>query len=526
MKSIGSGSNQYTIIPVNSGDKIKIDAPSTGDTVIAALKTYTSPTTDTSPDFSETTGWTGTVRIYANQTKEFEAPSDANYLYMFLGAKPTYPRKPTSFIVNGYDIAGTMFDQFGELLLRVDSIEDIAVVSDGIKDLSKYPVLTGWIDNSANPQVWKIANYSSVIPVNGGEKIEIIAPTTSNNRVAYAALKTFAGVVKDSTPDFSSAEGWNAVRYVEVTNGFIGQLPDDAQYLYLYRGNSTTYNRTPISLVIGGYDIIKSFGNNIGNKVSKNGAVPTIRFMQWNIGAFDYGRKPSTGNPAGMSDEQYAEKLPKYREFFCKYRPEILCMQECLQYVDKNHNHESDDVLFNDILPYSAKSGELRIKSVFPIVEYGTGSVQGLTNSLPYLMSILNVYGKHVAVFTTALDYVASANGYANRAQQFANLLNIASQYEYAVVCGDINCSGNGSDITSRDEAIELVSYAETVGWEGCNGGYLGWYVTHHDTQNTLDNILYKDNSTEIFRNFKVLNDEYENVSSDHYALIADIAIN
>lgn len=524
-KSIGSGTNQYTVVPCKSGDKLTIIAPSTGNATIAAMKSYSTPTTGDSVDFSSVTGWTNTVSITSNTEQSFTIPSDAHYLFVFLGSGASYPRKPTAFILNGYDYLDAFSNQFSNVVAEIDEIEEVAVIAEDVRTFDSYGEIHGYINGTA----WSVgSNYSTVIPVKGGEKIEIIAPTSSGNTAWYAALKTHTEPETGTTADFSSAEGWDSTRSIAAGNGFIGNLPSDAKYLYVYLGGGGR-PRKPIRLTLDGYDLIGTFVSNISDKVRSESAVPTVRFMQWNIGAFDYGRKESSGNPQGMTEEQYEEKLPTYRQFFCDYKPDIVCLQEYLPYMDKLHTHSTDEVLFGPILPNTARSGPLVIKTIYPIVMYELGnlpSTQGY--ACPYIMAVLDIYGKKVAVFTTALYYARTGDAYSARTQEFTKLLELGSQYDYAIVCADVNCSGK-SGVTSQTEAQERITYAESVGWEGCNGGYLGWSMTHRDTEygeRPLDNILYKNNGNMVFRNFDVLNEEYDNVSSDHYALIADFAIN
>lgn len=524
-KSIGSGTNQYTVVPCKSGDKLTIIAPSTGNATIAAMKSYSTPTTGDSVDFSSVTGWTNTVSITSNTEQSFTIPSDAHYLFVFLGSGASYPRKPTAFILNGYDYLDAFSNQFSHVVAEIDEIEEVAVVAEDVRTFDSYGEIHGYINGTA----WSVgSNYSAIIPVKGGEKIEIIAPTSSGDTAWYAALKTHTEPETGTTADFSSAEGWDSTRSIAAGNGFIGNLPSDAKYLYVYLGGGGR-PRKPLRLTLDGYDLIGTFVSNISDKVRSESAVPTVRFMQWNIGAFDYGRKESSGNPQGMSEEQYQEKLPKYRQFFCDYKPDIVCLQEYLPYMDKLHTHSTDEVLFGPILPNTARSGPLVIKTIYPIMMYELGnlpSTQGY--ACPYIMAVLDIYGKKVAVFTTALYYARTGDAYSARTQEFTKLLELGSQYDYAIVCADVNCSGK-SDVTSQTEAQERIAYAESVGWEGCNGGYLGWSMTHRDTEygeRPLDNILYKNNGNMVFRNFDVLNEEYDNVSSDHYALIADFAIN
>lgn len=97
-----SGNPRCAIIPVSAGQAIKMKAGST-TTQIAALKTFTDPSDGTAADFSSDDGWTGVVQVATNNSFTGTVPSDAAYLYIWLGNWSALSRKPAYFIVNGYD---------------------------------------------------------------------------------------------------------------------------------------------------------------------------------------------------------------------------------------------------------------------------------------------------------------------------------------------------------------------------------------------------------------------------------------
>ena len=102
-KSVTSGTIRCAIIPVTPGAFVSVTANNDQNFEIAAFKSYSDPVLDQSPDMSTATGWTNVISIKKGTNAIFVLPSDANYLYCYIGLSPTYTRLPVKLCINGYD---------------------------------------------------------------------------------------------------------------------------------------------------------------------------------------------------------------------------------------------------------------------------------------------------------------------------------------------------------------------------------------------------------------------------------------
>ena len=97
------------LIPVKPGASLKITANSRHDALCACLKaTNLPPEAGDAANFSETPGWTTFKTVTQGNTYSGTIPSDAEYLYVYLGADETMLFKPTSVIVEGVDYFGAV----------------------------------------------------------------------------------------------------------------------------------------------------------------------------------------------------------------------------------------------------------------------------------------------------------------------------------------------------------------------------------------------------------------------------------
>lgn len=97
---INNANYLHVVIPVKSGDKVRIVASSAGTTYLAVVKSYSG--TSTPPDYCSTSPYTGPITEIAGHTDTYTMPSDANYLIYVVKYNGT-DVTPVSFTVNGYD---------------------------------------------------------------------------------------------------------------------------------------------------------------------------------------------------------------------------------------------------------------------------------------------------------------------------------------------------------------------------------------------------------------------------------------
>lgn len=353
--SIG-GSLRYSIIPVDGGKSIFVDATGLeGDTSVAALTAYSAPTTGDSPSFSSATGWTALNVITKNTTYTGTLPADAKYLYVYCGSS-LLNRVPVSLKIGDYDyVSGAVqnienaFDYINEenddnfrlyyedctTIANGTNYNSITAVgnyrcasSSSAQSMTNCPTINAHrlvvMDTTANKRkmqliidnartyytrfmltddVWdskweQISTFSelltlgdlpitdsyyihqgfinastgkwasiggtiryAIIPVSGGESVYLSAIGLDGD-TSIAALTSYSNPATGDNAAFSSATGWTSLNVVSNTSTFEGIVPSDANYLYIYGGN-TQLSRIPTSLMINGYEYRDNVTKNI-----------------------------------------------------------------------------------------------------------------------------------------------------------------------------------------------------------------------------------------------------------------------
>ena len=116
--------------------------------------------------------------------------------------------------------------------------------------------------------------------------------------------------------------------------------------------------------------------------------------------------------------------------------------------------------------------------------------------------------GGFLRVLSTAQD----------RLEAFQNYLTAIDSYDYSIIYLDTNVGDN----TERES---IYNAATTAGYTVCNGGYFGLTNTLVPTEayKPIDNIFVKGNIK--VKNFYVATDEYDNLSSDHIPVVAELTL-
>lgn len=279
------------------------------------------------------------------------------------------------------------------------------------------------------------------------------------------------------------------------------------------------------------------WANNRFNKNIKEKETVMLRLMQYNIGIFNYGIKTPTRD-AGLRESEYEEKLNNYKAMFCKYQPDIIGLEEIIEYIDHDELHLTNDVLFNPLYPYKYDvfKRERSIKSKYPLMhvnnQWLSTKVDGKTFRCFIVHVRINVSYKTIDVMVCAFPWAPTQSYYQARKNIFPQLLALLKDAEYGFVILDMNNSGNGSTITPTDEAEELLAVAKANGFNFANGGLLPLKDTYNEESRgrtekffPIDNIIYKDNGKLIFNDFQVLYDDFDCLTSDHYPVYADFIL-
>ena len=259
-----------------------------------------------------------------------------------------------------------------------------------------------------------------------------------------------------------------------------------------------------------------------------------VRVMQNNLGKFRFGY--SSNETHGLTEAEYVTKLVNYKKMYGKYRPDILCVQEMNQYMDKAQTHDTFTSLYNPIYFNNSFGGTSVSFGMFANIdgtkfvhETLTDTIGGVSYSVTACICEAVIDDAVVGIASTALN---SESGHATeRAAQLTILMNRLSQYKYGIIGIDLNVY-NDSELTS------LIATAEAKGYTAANYDYWGrqdTYVPHpgQSYYNKIDNILTKGNIKIV--NFEVLTDETptnptdyradNKLASDHIPIVADLII-
>ena len=133
---------KYIILKLTSGDQVKITAGNY-QTQIGFLTSYTPPQqTGDTPAFSAQTGFTSLIVVTKNTTYTGTAPSDANYLYLYLSGAGTN-RTPALLEINGYNYVNDIIDNIQKIISDISDLNgDIQTVDDKVDFINSVTEIT------------------------------------------------------------------------------------------------------------------------------------------------------------------------------------------------------------------------------------------------------------------------------------------------------------------------------------------------------------------------------------------------
>ena len=240
-------------------------------------------------------------------------------------------------------------------------------------------------------------------------------------------------------------------------------------------------------------------------KIESVNMLAQFRIATWNIGNFNDGQ-----SELGMPDDEYAERLPEYKEIFGKLKADMIAMQEYCPQLDRSMQHDAAEELFSPLWKYSAIGSAVSLSSdgnaIYTKTAHNwatninfTEPVSGITRRLLHVNTTVN--GHVVNVLTTALMNNSSAQAYMNehgitgitpqevRTWHMNWLIQYAADYDNVIILGDFNTGANG--------ASEMTPFT-TAGYKICNGGYYGSKTTAPSAGDAyaIDNIVVSGNIT------------------------------
>ena len=530
-KWAGTTSNDYihAVYPVNGGETIELVARDDLSCSVASLRSYCLPKTNDSVDFSTESGWEDVIIVPRGKTFKGVIPLDAKVVYTYFSAEGT-PRYPKSLKINGYDIIKTVHENIvasgNELLNVVDEYNSNVILKDW-KDKSEstlngitYSVVNDVISLSGTATgIFNFNFYGSVsnIPdwVVAGKRYFMQTNQTGENQVnvkvsLYDTNGDFLSTIFSSTTDGD----FTIPNDLSDVGGLLIKINEPIGTILDCTLSPKVLNAPPNS----------SMFNLLGNKTETK-----VKIMQYNIGRYNYGDVNNEGLPADI----YDEKLLGWRRYFTTTSPDILCMQEVLQYLDHAETHLANDVLWDFIFPFKKDlfSYKRAIKGKYPISYVGTKMISATIDETVYNITYAHckvyVNEKELDVVTTALPSTRTQLDYQKRAILLPQILDDLAEVEYAFIVLDMNSGGNGDNITSIQEDESLLAMARTKGWEFAMGSYLPFERTYHvlNRVSAIDNIVYKNNGKVIFNNFVINSDWYDELASDHYPVYGEFIL-
>jgi hypothetical protein len=251
----------------------------------------------------------------------------------------------------------------------------------------------------------------------------------------------------------------------------------------------------------------------------------------YNVGAYNWGVK----NPQ-ITEEVYQEKIGNYRSFLANLKADVLGIGEFLPYMDEAHLHDANEVLYNYLYKESTLYVQTCLKSNYEILVALTGTLYSPTYSTQrsnYVLHIYNINGKAVVVILVGFTSDRSTEAILARKELFVEASNLVSSYncDYNFIIGDFNTDGDDDTVDSIEEGQAFYQFAHNLGWETANNGYLGSIITVPESTTfgqydlSCDNIAWLDNGKIVFNGFHAYEEEYENLSSDHYPITADFTL-
>lgn len=239
-----------------------------------------------------------------------------------------------------------------------------------------------------------------------------------------------------------------------------------------------------------------------------------LRVLGFNLGKFNYGRD-------GGLAEDVETKIANFKKFIGNINPDITLTCECSTYIDASETYQTIPTIFTPLYNKYASFNECAVfADAFESAKLETDG--GI-----YLRDDLNTYAGQVARQIIEIDgkQLLMSGGFlrvlgteTERYQAFVNYLASITNYDYSIIYLDTN-------VLSEAERVNLANAATEAGYTICNGGYFGLIPTLHSESmfRPIDNIFVKGNIK--VKNFYAASDAYNDLSSDHYAVIADLAL-
>lgn len=475
--------------------------------------------------------------ITSVERASWNAKSDFSGSYNDLNNKPTIPSK-TSQLTNdsGYitKVPVEVAVQSGtpsEGTLWVDIDEDEEVILAEIDDNAIDPEKT-WSSSKINEEVSELNEKLVEHTDNVAKRTHDIFP---HNRISWSfgntnyptstkrlrsdfiaiAEEDFLFTVKNATTNILLYFEW----YTQDENGeyvYSSDTPTNSRDAEFLCGKDKVAFRIVLSNATNTEITDDNFNHATQNiQIFKNKTITPfkLRVVQYNLGKFNKG---FNHNDPKIEQSQITHYINEYKKFFGEQNADILCVEECSDYIDTtDSSYLTKETLFDEIYPYaSQKSSENMIFSRFRQLydNHLYLSSETETGALLHYM-ICNIDGRNVFVVCGNLRVLATEE---TRKTVFQMLINETKKYDYAIFGIDTNA-------TSETEHIYYTETAIANGFCVANGGYFGNISTipNSNMYQNIDNVFVKGG---IITNIYAPN-VIDTLASDHLPIAVDVLL-
>lgn len=267
-------------------------------------------------------------------------------------------------------------------------------------------------------------------------------------------------------------------------------------------------------------------GNALINAYDVNGteiwsaSPPSLKVATYNVGDWGWG----DGLPTAEYKESY---ITLQNTIFSNIDADICAIQEWSTYICTDGTPSSD--VTSLYFQYLYASGVWAIGSNIPLrdfqaIDYSTVTVTG--DYAKYEKAYFYIGGKKVCILNVHFCYENKTN----QGLQCAEILNVAEQEDYVIICGDFNT--NIHALTDSDY-IDFIKPFIDAGYTDANCGAFGILPTYYSTSDpqgtytpATDHIIVSSNITitNAYADTTKLTDGLDQ-KIDHIPLVAELLI-
>lgn len=214
------------------------------------------------------------------------------------------------------------------------------------------------------------------------------------------------------------------------------------------------------------------------------------------------------------------EAIENFKKLIQIINPDVAIISEDDIYLDSLAEKNADQYLYDPFFLETYTFFGTSIKSKYPLFDTGTFYVLG-NSYRPCRYGKVTVDDK--TIFLASIHFSIDREASETETGESLRLDQLTKLYNYARNCGAdyIIIAGDTNAYTDIDRS-NYIEFCKDHDMYMANGGYLGWKITTPDGQ-AIDNILVSNNI--IINRFRVHNDWYPLLFSDHYPVSAELIL-